>query len=135
MSPDVLVKGEDYKDKVVVGAEGQAHGGQVVLAPLLEVGRPPGSSSAPAEKLRAATALRELPRATAHPLRRGDRLRRRRLRDRWWSVRGAALHYGLELPLRRAVATSLCLVAATALASTAVELLHEDSAFLWGVDR
>ena len=43
------------------------------------------------------------------------------------------LHYGLELPLRRAVATSLCLVAATALASTAVELLHEDSAFLWEV--
>ena len=37
VSPDVLVKGEDYKDKVVVGAEWvEAHGGQVVLAPLLE---------------------------------------------------------------------------------------------------
>ena len=43
------------------------------------------------------------------------------------------LHYGFGLPLRRAVATSLCLVAANALASTAAELLHEDSAFLWEV--
>lgn len=37
VSPDVLVKGEDYKDKEVVGAEWvEAHGGQVVLAPLLQ---------------------------------------------------------------------------------------------------
>jgi len=37
VSPDVLVKGEDYKDKVVVGAEWvESHGGQVVLAPLLK---------------------------------------------------------------------------------------------------
>ncbi|MEM8713440.1 MAG: D-glycero-beta-D-manno-heptose 1-phosphate adenylyltransferase, partial [Planctomycetota bacterium] len=37
VSPDVLVKGEDYAGKVVVGAEWvEAHGGQVVLAPLLE---------------------------------------------------------------------------------------------------
>ncbi|MEM9803304.1 MAG: D-glycero-beta-D-manno-heptose 1-phosphate adenylyltransferase, partial [Planctomycetota bacterium] len=36
VSPDVLVKGEDYKDKPVVGREWvEAHGGQVVLAPLL----------------------------------------------------------------------------------------------------
>lgn len=37
VSPDVLVKGEDYKDKVVVGADWvESHGGQVVLAPLLQ---------------------------------------------------------------------------------------------------
>ena len=37
VSPDVLVKGEDYKDKLVVGADWvEAHGGQVVLAPLLD---------------------------------------------------------------------------------------------------
>ena len=43
------------------------------------------------------------------------------------------LHYGFKLPLRRAVATSLCLVAANAVASTTAELLHEDGAFLWEV--
>ena len=37
VSPDVLVKGEDYRDKEVVGADWvESHGGQVVLAPLLE---------------------------------------------------------------------------------------------------
>lgn len=37
VSPDVLVKGEDYSDKPVVGREWvESHGGQVVLAPLLE---------------------------------------------------------------------------------------------------
>lgn len=37
VSPDVLVKGEDYKDKLVVGADWvESHGGQVVLAPLLQ---------------------------------------------------------------------------------------------------
>lgn len=36
VSPDVLVKGEDYADKEVVGADWvESHGGQVVLAPLL----------------------------------------------------------------------------------------------------
>ncbi len=36
VSPDVLVKGEDYANKTVVGAEWvESHGGQVVLAPLL----------------------------------------------------------------------------------------------------
>ena len=36
VSPDVLVKGEDYADKAVVGREWvESHGGQVVLAPLL----------------------------------------------------------------------------------------------------
>lgn len=43
------------------------------------------------------------------------------------------LHYGFKLPLRAAVATSLCLVAATALTSTTVELTHESSAFLWDI--
>lgn len=43
------------------------------------------------------------------------------------------LHYGFKLALRTAVATSLCLVAATALTSTTAELLHESSAFLWDV--
>ena len=39
VTPDVLVKGEDWKDKGVVGREWvESHGGQVVLAPLL-VGR------------------------------------------------------------------------------------------------
>lgn len=34
--PDVLVKGEDYRDKVIVGAERvRADGGQVVTVPLL----------------------------------------------------------------------------------------------------
>ncbi len=41
------------------------------------------------------------------------------------------LHYGFKLPLRRAVATGLCLVCATAFASTTAELLHEESALLW----
>lgn len=37
VSPDVLVKGEDYADKPVVGREWvESHGGQVVLAPLLK---------------------------------------------------------------------------------------------------
>jgi D-beta-D-heptose 7-phosphate kinase/D-beta-D-heptose 1-phosphate adenosyltransferase len=37
VSPDVLVKGEDYAGKLVVGADWvEAHGGQVVLAPLLD---------------------------------------------------------------------------------------------------
>jgi D-beta-D-heptose 7-phosphate kinase/D-beta-D-heptose 1-phosphate adenosyltransferase len=37
ISPDVLVKGEDWKDKGVVGREWvEKHGGQVVLAPLVE---------------------------------------------------------------------------------------------------
>ncbi|MEM9382551.1 MAG: D-glycero-beta-D-manno-heptose 1-phosphate adenylyltransferase, partial [Planctomycetota bacterium] len=37
VSPDVLVKGEDYSDKPVVGREWvESHGGQVVLAPLLK---------------------------------------------------------------------------------------------------
>ncbi|MCB9908633.1 MAG: D-glycero-beta-D-manno-heptose-7-phosphate kinase [Planctomycetes bacterium] len=36
VSPDVLVKGEDWQDKGVVGREWvESHGGQVVLAPLL----------------------------------------------------------------------------------------------------
>lgn len=36
VTPDVLVKGEDWRDKGVVGAEWvEAHGGRVVLAPLL----------------------------------------------------------------------------------------------------
>lgn len=43
------------------------------------------------------------------------------------------LHYGFKLPLRRAVATGLCLVCATAFASTTAELLHEESALLWEV--
>ena len=36
VTPDVLVKGEDYADKPVVGREWvESHGGQVVLAPFL----------------------------------------------------------------------------------------------------
>jgi D-beta-D-heptose 7-phosphate kinase/D-beta-D-heptose 1-phosphate adenosyltransferase len=36
ITPHVLVKGEDYIDKPVVGREWvEAHGGQVVLAPFL----------------------------------------------------------------------------------------------------
>ncbi|MEL6431442.1 MAG: D-glycero-beta-D-manno-heptose-7-phosphate kinase [Planctomycetota bacterium] len=36
VTPDILVKGEDYKDKLVVGADWvESHGGQVVLAPFL----------------------------------------------------------------------------------------------------
>jgi len=36
ITPHVLVKGEDWKDKGVVGREWvESHGGQVVLAPLL----------------------------------------------------------------------------------------------------
>jgi D-beta-D-heptose 7-phosphate kinase/D-beta-D-heptose 1-phosphate adenosyltransferase len=35
LKPDVLVKGEDYRDQVVVGRETvEAAGGRVVLAPL-----------------------------------------------------------------------------------------------------
>ena len=37
VTPDVLVKGEDWRDKGVVGREWvESHGGEVVLAPLLE---------------------------------------------------------------------------------------------------
>ena len=37
VTPDVLVKGEDWADKGVVGREWvESHGGQVILAPLLE---------------------------------------------------------------------------------------------------
>lgn len=43
------------------------------------------------------------------------------------------LHYGFRLPLRASVATSLCLVWANALSSTASELLHPGSAFQWSV--
>ena len=43
------------------------------------------------------------------------------------------LHYVFKLPLRRAVATGLCLVCATAVSSTTAEFLHEDSALLWEV--
>ncbi len=36
VTPNVLVKGEDWKDKGVVGREWvESHGGQVVLAPLV----------------------------------------------------------------------------------------------------
>lgn len=38
-------------------------------------------------------------------------------------------HYGFKLPIRRAVALSLCLVATNALASTSSEILHVESAF------
>lgn len=43
------------------------------------------------------------------------------------------LHYVFKLPLRNAVATSLCLVFATAFASSGAELLHAESAFHWRV--
>lgn len=43
------------------------------------------------------------------------------------------LHYGFGLALRASVATSLCLVAATALASTGAELVHAEGALLWDV--
>lgn len=43
------------------------------------------------------------------------------------------LHYGFRLALRTSVATSLCLVAANAVASTATELLHESGALLWEI--
>ena len=37
MRPDVLVKGEDWRDKGVVGREFvESHGGRVVLAPLVK---------------------------------------------------------------------------------------------------
>ncbi|MBI4578690.1 MAG: D-glycero-beta-D-manno-heptose 1-phosphate adenylyltransferase, partial [Planctomycetes bacterium] len=37
LSPDVLVKGEDWASKGVVGREHvEAHGGRVVLLPLVE---------------------------------------------------------------------------------------------------
>jgi len=37
LRPDVLVKGEDWRDKVVVGREFvESHGGKVVLLPLVE---------------------------------------------------------------------------------------------------
>jgi D-beta-D-heptose 7-phosphate kinase/D-beta-D-heptose 1-phosphate adenosyltransferase len=51
VTPDVLVKGEDWRDKGVVGREWvERHGGKVVLAPLL-AGR---STSAIVERMRAA---------------------------------------------------------------------------------
>ena len=43
------------------------------------------------------------------------------------------LHYAFGFGLRAAVATSLCLVWANALASTGAELLHTESAFEWPV--
>ena len=47
--PDVLVKGEDYRDKVIVGAERvRADGGRVVTVPLL----PERSSSALVQRIR-----------------------------------------------------------------------------------
>ena len=49
MRPDVLVKGEDYRDKEVVGSETvEAAGGRVVLVPLL-TGR---STSALVDRIR-----------------------------------------------------------------------------------
>ena len=55
VSPHVLVKGEDWRDKGVVGREWvESNGGEVVLAPLLEgrstsaiLGRAQGGGSAP----------------------------------------------------------------------------------------
>lgn len=41
------------------------------------------------------------------------------------------LHYVFKLPLRSAVATSLCLVAANALGSTFSEMLHAEGALEW----
>jgi D-beta-D-heptose 7-phosphate kinase/D-beta-D-heptose 1-phosphate adenosyltransferase len=50
VTPDVLVKGQDWADKGVVGRERvERHGGEVVLAPLL----PGRSTSAIVERLRA----------------------------------------------------------------------------------
>jgi len=50
VTPDVLVKGEDWRDKGVVGREWvERHGGKVVLAPLL----PGRSTSAIVERMRA----------------------------------------------------------------------------------
>ena len=43
------------------------------------------------------------------------------------------LHYGFKFPLKRAVATGLGLVAATAVAATGAEALHEGSAIDWVV--
>lgn len=43
------------------------------------------------------------------------------------------LHYGFRVPLRNAVATTLCLVAATALASTVSEALHPAGALFWSL--
>lgn len=43
------------------------------------------------------------------------------------------MHYGFKLPLRTSVATSLCLVAATAWTSSISEALRPDSAFLWDI--
>lgn len=43
------------------------------------------------------------------------------------------LHYGFKLKLRQSVATALCLVAANAIASTAFEFLHAESALMWDV--
>lgn len=51
MRPDVLVKGEDYRDKVIVGAERvRADGGRVVTVPLL----PERSSSVLVQRIREA---------------------------------------------------------------------------------
>lgn len=52
VAPDVLIKGEDYRDQTVDGAEFvRSYGGRVVLAPLLD-GR---ATSATVARLRAAT--------------------------------------------------------------------------------
>jgi D-beta-D-heptose 7-phosphate kinase/D-beta-D-heptose 1-phosphate adenosyltransferase len=50
VTPDVLVKGQDWQEKGVVGREWvERHGGEVYLAPLV----PGRSTSALAERLRA----------------------------------------------------------------------------------
>ncbi len=47
--PDILVKGDDYRDQVVVGREVvEAHGGRVVLVPL----EPQTSTTAVLERIR-----------------------------------------------------------------------------------
>ena len=56
VTPDVLVKGEDWRDKGVVGREWvESHGGRVVLAPLVE-GR---STTSTLERIRGGTASSE----------------------------------------------------------------------------
>ncbi len=54
--PDVLVKGEDWRDRGVIGREEvEGHGGEVVLAPL----RPGISTSVIIERIRSATSAAE----------------------------------------------------------------------------
>jgi D-beta-D-heptose 7-phosphate kinase/D-beta-D-heptose 1-phosphate adenosyltransferase len=56
LTPDVLVKGEDWAEKGVVGREWvEQHGGEVVLVPLL----PGRSTTAIAERMRAASRARD----------------------------------------------------------------------------